>query len=353
MIARDEAARIARALNSARLHVDRMIVLDTGSVDSTAEMARACGAEVHSFTWCDDFARARNAALAWSDAAWNLVLDADEWLEDGTEALTADWLEAGGNRFLGDIRIANHMDGGGVVGTANSWIPRILPAGVGYSGRVHEQPVSDLPHRRLPLLVGHDGYITTNLDRKGARNETLLMREIETHPDDAYLWFQLGKEHQARARAAQAALCFAEARRLAPPEAPWRHALIVRSLIALKNDGRLQEALELADDEVLRWQNSPDFYYVVGDLYLEASSQDPERAIDNWLPVVEQAWKRCLEIGERPDLDGAVTGRGGHLAAHNLAVFYETTGHPALASQYQALTASLRPNDSRLVSELR
>ena len=56
MIARDEAGRIARALDSARPHVDRMIVLDTGSVDSTKDVARASGADVHSFEWCDDFA---------------------------------------------------------------------------------------------------------------------------------------------------------------------------------------------------------------------------------------------------------------------------------------------------------
>ena len=60
-----------------------MIVLDTGSSDATREIARAAGAEVHEFAWCDDFAAARNAALAHSDADWNLILDADEWLAGG------------------------------------------------------------------------------------------------------------------------------------------------------------------------------------------------------------------------------------------------------------------------------
>ena len=64
MIARDEAHAIGRALDSARAHVDRMIVLDTGSVDDTPAIAAKHGAEVHHFTWVDDFAAARNAALA-------------------------------------------------------------------------------------------------------------------------------------------------------------------------------------------------------------------------------------------------------------------------------------------------
>jgi glycosyltransferase involved in cell wall biosynthesis len=337
MIARDEAASIARALESARPHVECMIVLDTGSTDATREIAAAAGAKVHTFTWCDDFAAARNAALAHSDADWNLILDADEWVEAGGEALAT--LPAGG--VLGEVRIASRMDQPGAEGTGQAWLPRVLPRGVRYAGRIHEQPVSDLPRRRLPLTLGHDGYTTDNLARKGARNETLLMRELEDAPDDPYLWFQLAKEHQARGRAPQAALCFREALRLAGADVPYRHALVVRAMIALKAAGELHEALVLADAEVANWPDSPDFYFTVGDLYLEAAAQDLGQAGD-FLPIAEQAWKRCLEIGERPELDGAVAGRGGHMAAHNLAVIYETLGQPELAARYRTLTETLR-----------
>ncbi|WP_372784569.1 glycosyltransferase [Phenylobacterium sp.] len=342
MIARDEASSIGRALESARGHVDRMIVLDTGSLDDTAAIARACGAEVHEFAWCDDFAAARNAALAHSDAAWNLVLDADEWIEGGAEALGPETLPAAAAGFLGEVRIGSRMDAGGVEGIGSVWIARLLPGAVRYAGRIHEQPVSDLPRRRLPLDIGHDGYTAENLARKGARNETLLMRELEAAPHDPYLWFQLGKEHQARGRGPQAAVCFTEALRLAPADVGWRHALVVRTLIALKADGRLAEALEFADAEVANWLSSPDFYFVIGDLYLEAAAQEPDRALNDFLPVVESAWKRCLEIGERPDLDGSVIGRGSYMAAHNLAVFYGTLGLAAQAAEYEAMAARLR-----------
>ncbi len=337
MIARDEAGAIARALASARPHVDRMIVLDTGSSDATREIAQAAGAEVRDFAWCDNFAAARNAALACSDAEWNLVLDADEWIEAGAGALAA----LPTHVALGEVRVASRMDQDGVAGTGQAWLPRLLPRGVGYAGRIHEQPVSDLPRVRIPLTLGHDGYTAENLARKGARNETLLMRELEDAPQDAYLWFQLAKEHQARGRAPQAALCFREALRLAPANAGYRHALVVRAMIALKAAGDLHEALVLADGEVTNWPDSPDFYFTVGDLYLEAAAQDPGRAND-FLPIAEQAWKRCLEIGERPDLDGAVAGRGGHMAAHNLAVIYAGLRLTDLAAQYRVLAETLR-----------
>jgi glycosyltransferase involved in cell wall biosynthesis len=343
MIARDEVRLIGRALASANPYVDRMIVLDTGSVDGTPEAARAGGAEVASFAWRDDFAAARNAALALSDADWNLVLDADEWLEGGaTEALGPASLAAGDGGFLGEACVASRMDQAGADGVGQAWIARVLPRGVLYEGRIHEQPASALPRRRLPLVIGHDGYLSENLARKGDRNEVLLMRELEAAPDDPYLWLQLAKEHQARGRAPQAVLCFTEALRLAPADAPYRHALVVRAMIALKANGQLADALALADAEVSHWTSSPDFYFTVGDLYLEAASQHPERALAEFLPVTELAWKRCLEIGDRPDLDGAVAGRGGHMAAHNLAVFYETLGQAAEAADYRALAERLQ-----------
>jgi glycosyltransferase involved in cell wall biosynthesis len=342
MIARDEARAIGRALASARPHVERMIVLDTGSADETAAIARAAGADVFAWRWTDDFAAARNAALAHSDADWNLILDADEWIEGGAEALGPDSLPAGGGGFLGEVCVKSRMDQPGAEGVGQAWIARVLPKGVGYEGRIHEQAASALPRRRLALTLGHDGYLAAALQQKGERNEILLMRELQDAPGDPYLWFQLAKEHQARGRAAQAALCFEEALKFAPADAPYRHALVVRGMIALKANGQLAEALTLADAEVARWLDSPDFYFTVGDLYLEAASQNPDRALSEFLPVVEAAWKRCLEIGERPELDGAVAGRGGHMAAHNLAVFYETLGRTDQAAEYRALAERLR-----------
>ncbi|CAN7315569.1 glycosyltransferase family 2 protein [Phenylobacterium sp. LjRoot225] len=339
MIVRDEAAVIGRALDSARPHVDRMIVLDTGSTDGTPTLAAAAGAEVSSFDWCDDFAAARNASLALSDAAWNLVLDADEWIEAGAEAaLSPQALPAGGD-FFGMVRCDSAMGDAGAGGRAQTWLPRLLPRGARYEGRIHEQPVGPTRARRLPLILGHDGYTPDNLARKGDRNEALLMQALEATPEDPYLWFQLAKEHQVREHLPQAAICFAEALRLAGPDAPYRHSLVVRAITALKSAGRLDDALVLANAEVSAWGESPDFYFAIGDLYLECATHEPDRAASDFLPIVEAAWKRCLEIGERPDLDGSVAGRGSHMAAHNLAVFYETTGQNQLAARYMALAA--------------
>lgn len=342
MIVRDEARAIARALDSARGLVDAMIVLDTGSVDGTPEIAQRLGAQVHHFDWVDDFAAARNAALDLSDAAWNLILDGDEWVSGDLSALSPANLPADGERFVGHLRVASQTRVGDDIELSLSWIPRLLPRGVRYEGRVHEQPVSDLPARPVPVEIRHDGYLEEQLARKAGRNAALLIEALNGAPEDAYLWFQLGKEYQVREAPPQAAHCFGEALRLTPADAAFRHALVVRALTAFKTAERFGEALALADQEFEAWQDSPDFFFALGDLYLEGAARNPDAALTDFLPMVEFAWKKCLELGERPDLDGSVRGRGTHLAAHNLSVFYETLGRSDQALAYADLAKRLR-----------
>src|ERR1043165_4072271 len=81
MIVRDGADTLRNCLESVRGLVDEMIVVDTGSTDSSSEIAQQCGAACISVPWANDFAQARNAALAHSTTDWILSLDADEELD--------------------------------------------------------------------------------------------------------------------------------------------------------------------------------------------------------------------------------------------------------------------------------
>lgn len=80
MIVKNEADQLARCLTSVRDVADELIVLDTGSTDDTVAIAQSFGAQVHHFTWNNDFSAARNAALKYVTGDWVLVLDADEVL---------------------------------------------------------------------------------------------------------------------------------------------------------------------------------------------------------------------------------------------------------------------------------
>ena len=333
MIARDEADTIARCLDSARAVVDEIIVLDTGSRDATVEIARAHGAQVHHFDWCDDFSAARNAALALSSSAWNLVLDADEWLEGDRSALQT---LLAGPPVIGLLPVTSQFDLAGRVEQATSWIARLLPRDVRYAGRIHEQPQSGLPRERVALNVHHDGYRQDILARKHGRNDALLARSLAEQPQEPYLLYQMGKNHETGGDFTGAVPRYRQALALSSADAPFRHDLVVRAIYTMKKAQLHQEAIALADAEMSNWPDSPDYYFALGDLLLDWTTLNPDAA-DELLPMVEASFQRCLDIGDQAQLDGSVRGRGSYLAAHNLAVLYEGLGNSDRAEAYRRL----------------
>lgn len=87
MIVRNAAATLGACLQSVRDVVDEIVIADTGSTDSTVEIARASAARVIEIPWHNDFSDARNRSLAEVRANWVLVLDADEVLDPGAKSV--------------------------------------------------------------------------------------------------------------------------------------------------------------------------------------------------------------------------------------------------------------------------
>lgn len=348
MIARNEARCIADSLRSMRPWVDHMIVLDTGSTDETAALARTEGAQVHHFEWVHDFAAARNAALALSTADWNIVIDADECLTEGGEVLLA--LKRQAPDFVGRLEVYSTFKPAGSASrqASSARIPRALPASIRYEGRIHEQPISTLPRRDLAVRLSHDGYMPAQMQVKGERNWKLLEAALQAAPDDAYLHYQLGKEHEVHGRLDLANQAYDTARSLMGSHADqtptWRHDLVLRSLYTLKACDQLASAIHLAEAEMPHWSHSADFYFTLGDVLLSQALAHPEEA-DALLPMIESCWQQSLALGDTPYLEGAVHGRGSHLAAHNLVVFYDSLGQADKADLYrpQAIAAKTIP----------
>jgi glycosyltransferase involved in cell wall biosynthesis len=78
MIVRNEQAFLGPSLNAIKNLVDEIIVVDTGSKDRSADIARVYGAQVFDVEWQDDFSLARNVSLEKAHGDWILILDADE-----------------------------------------------------------------------------------------------------------------------------------------------------------------------------------------------------------------------------------------------------------------------------------
>ena len=223
-------------------------------------------------------------------------------------------------------------DGGAPDAEHRNWITRLLPRGVRYTGRVHEQPVSRLPRARIALHVGHDGYLEAQRARKGDRNRPLLLRDLQERPGDAYLLYQLGKDAEQRGDLTEAGTryeCRAGSDRA--PGANWRHALVVRRLHCLGKTRPVRRRFRVRRDGDGQLVGVADFFFVLGNVALDRSAREPAQALEQWLPLAITALERCLEIGERPDLEGSMQGCGSHLARHNLEAAQVRLLHAAQA----------------------
>ena len=337
MIARNEARCIERCLSSIRDYVDEIIIVDTGSTDDTVQICKNFTPHVSHFAWIDDFAAARNVSLAKASGDWNVIIDADEWLIDGFDFLRN--LKFSSPDFVATIRQESTFGEGGDIRKSSANISRILPRGVSYSGRIHEQPIHGLEVKTSPIVFAHDGYEVAKNSLKLGRNESLLRLELKSQPNDAYFNYQLGKDLVVQKRVSEAVSYFERALERSSLMDGWRHDLVIRLLLAYKVSRKFDAALNLISAEEDRFLDSPDFYFASGDLFLDMSLTLPEHA-ETLLPMIESSFLTCRRIGERPDLSGTVHGVGSFLAAHNLYAFYSAIGAADKAEAYLQLSVS-------------
>lgn len=82
MIVKNEEHNLPRLFKSIEGCFDEIHITDTGSSDNTVEVAKALGATVHHFKWCDDFSAARNASFKPITTDFVMWMDGDDVLSD-------------------------------------------------------------------------------------------------------------------------------------------------------------------------------------------------------------------------------------------------------------------------------
>ncbi len=206
MIVKNEEADLPGCLKSARGIADEIIIVDTGSVDRTKEIARSFGAKVYDFEWVDDFAAARNEALRRCTGKWVLYLDADERLNPENSGNIRPLLENTPDNIGAYIVTleSDHrqMDGGTELHRGG--YPRIF-RNLGYpdikfTGRVHEQitPSIFALGKNIDfsdITITHLGYNQPRevMEQKIKRNYRMLIQHVREEPLNGYAWYQLGQ----------------------------------------------------------------------------------------------------------------------------------------------------------------
>jgi tetratricopeptide (TPR) repeat protein len=196
LIVRDEERFLPDCFAALAGLVDEVVVVDTGSRDSTRNIAIGAGAKTLEFPWIDDFAAARNAALEAASGDWILYIDADERLSGPP-----------------GLRLRDALDDRAAIGATVQFRPHLNATPyretrlfrndprVRFVGAIHETILPSLDAlvaagagRILtsPFAIQHLGY-EGDLTHKHRRNLPMLQTMVERWPERLYYWHDLAQ----------------------------------------------------------------------------------------------------------------------------------------------------------------
>ncbi len=345
IIAKNEEQNIERCLRSLKPYPFEIVAVDTGSADRTKEIAEAYADRVYDFTWCEDFAAAKNFAVSKASHPYVMVIDSDEYLD----AVDFDGLLEMLSRHPGDvgrIRRVNILTRENEVQEKTEWINRIFPKEqYRYEGQIHEQiEAADGREYRTyqtPVVIRHTGYDLPDEKKreKAYRNISLLKQELKRLEEGndgekiPYILYQLGKgyfmaeEYQSACGYFSRGLSFD-----LNPGLEYVIDMVETYGYALLNSGRPKEALQF-EQIYPEFGNTADFQFLMGLIYMNNACFDA--AVSEFEKAARQT--SCK-----------TSGVNSYAAYYNIGVIYECLGDEAQAKAYYRRCGTYLPANKRL-----
>lgn len=197
----DTTEKCLESLRDLKTGLDaELILVDTGCKEPLREKLKEYADQIVEFTWCNDFAKARNAGLKLAKGEWFLFLDDDEWFEDVTPILT--FFQSGEyknyHQAVYKARNYSKLDGSAYT---DEWVSRMiyLEEDTHFEGRVHESLVPARGKcKQIDAFVHHYGYAFTSEEERLAhkkRNVDILKQLIIEEPDNMKWRLQMIQEY--------------------------------------------------------------------------------------------------------------------------------------------------------------
>ncbi|WP_419393371.1 glycosyltransferase [Cytobacillus praedii] len=327
MIVKDEETYLRRCLDSVFNQVDEIIIVDTGSTDSTLCIAEEYGAKILKLSWQEDFAAARNSSIEIANSEYILVLDADEYVDQDTNL--QETLKVMKDYYI--INFKNYMDGGYV---SSHQAIRLFKNNIGlkYFGKIHEHlnidDIENLSVEFANFIIHHDGYKKEVFSQKNKyeRNMKLLENEVKNNPT-GYNLFNLGTQYKVGKEYLKAIEQFKKSFLLSKNQIYLPYLLYSMGDCLLQL-GRNNEGIKLMKDSKELFPEYTGFYYLTGLFYENL----------NYFKAAEEAFEKCLELGEVEHFQ-SIEGVGSYFAYIKLSEVQQKQGKltAALDSAFSAL----------------
>ena len=269
-----------------------LVIVDTGSTDSTISIAKEYTDKIYHFDWIGDFAAARNFSIECASNDWILVLDCDEYITD-VDVSCFEKMTKQDARAVGVITRINYYDMNGVPSIYNEGVERFFNrTKYHYEGIIHEQirclDGQVIPSRiEIPIVADHVGYNGTPEETadKVKRNLDLLLKMLANNPDDPYLYFQIGQSYNKVKDYENACLYYGKGLEYdVDPRTEYVQMMVIGYGYALLDTGRQEEALGL-EGVYEEFKDLADFVCLMGIIYLRNGML--EQAVDEFLKATD------------------------------------------------------------------
>jgi glycosyltransferase involved in cell wall biosynthesis len=334
MIVRNEAPRLTQCLASIKNAVDEIVIVDTGSTDSTMQLAQKYTPKVYSYQWGNDFAAARNYAIEQTTGDWILSLDADEQLTITAEELhllvsqpeyTAICLPLYAQKACNEYCEYDRF-----------MVLRLFRRDYRFTSPVHEYvPIADpntVGYTCHPIIY-HVAVSATERHARRDRNIRLLKTALAQNSTDPCLHYYLGTEWLGLSRTDRAITAFQIAlRQFSTDQIVFRTPAVRHLISCYKQSEKLVEAIRLCLEESESYPEYCDLFFDGAVLF----------EIQGEYTLAMKWFHEAIRLGPPPLAFFHTEGTDSYLAYYHLGYCAEKLGLIKAAQGYyeQALAVS-------------
>ena len=325
IIVKNESKNLSTCLEKLSHTSYEIVVVDTGSIDDSKDIAYKYTDKVYDFVWVNDFSAARNFAISKATKEYIVMIDSDEFLTYINKVKLEELLKTN-EKSVGRLHRNNLFTRDGIGFNGKELVNRIFPKKYfKYSGKIHEQVLAldgkDYMTYAAPVFVDHIGYDGSieDIKEKANRNIKMLLEVLEEDGDDPYILYQLGKGYYLDKEYEKAAEYFRRALTFdLNIELEYVIDMIEIYGYSLINSEQYEEAL-LLENIYNEFSGSADFVFLMGLIYMQNI-------------LFEKAEKEFLKAATYPDCK--VEGVNSYLAYYNVGVIAECLEDKERAKYY-------------------